>query len=75
MTRAAARIVALLACLCFLPSGSAVAQTERLLGAEGANGNPGDLVILDPATGGVATTPPVAAEVSYVTPVRRWRSL
>src|SRR4051812_38049804 len=50
-TRAAARTAALLACLGFLPSGSAGAQTERLLGAEGGNGTFGDLVILDPATG------------------------
>ena len=40
-TRAAARLVALLTCLCFLPSGSAVAQTERLLGAEGETARSG----------------------------------
>ena len=32
-----ARLAALLTCLCFLPSGSAVAA-ERLHGAEGGNG-------------------------------------
>jgi hypothetical protein len=53
MTRA--RLVALLTCLCFLPSGSAVAA-ERLYGAVGGNGNVGDLVILDPATGAVTTS-------------------
>ena len=51
MTRA--RLVALLTCLCFLPSGSAVAQTGHLYGSDGAGGNLGDLVILDPATGAV----------------------
>ena len=51
-----ARLAALLTCLCFLPSGSAVAQTENLYGSDGAGGNLGDLVILDPATGAVTTT-------------------
>ena len=55
MTRSALRLAALLFCLCFLPSASAVAQTERLYGTIGA-GNLGDLMILDPATGAVTTT-------------------
>jgi hypothetical protein len=56
MTRAPACLVALLICLGFLPSGSAVAQTERLLGAEGGNGTDKSLVVLDPATGAVTNT-------------------
>jgi hypothetical protein len=56
MTRSALRLVALLFCLCFLPSASAVAQTERLYGSNGGGGTLGDLVILDPATGAVTTT-------------------
>src|SRR6187401_2698179 len=64
MTRSALRLVALLSCLCFLPSASANAQTERLLGTIGA-GNLTDLMILDPATGAVtATVGPVGFSVT-----------
>ena len=57
MTRAAARLVALVACLCILPTASAVAQApERLLGADGGDGIAGNLVVLDPATGAVTST-------------------
>src|SRR4051794_35960638 len=56
MTRATASLVALLTCLCFLPTAPAVAQTERLYGSNGGGGTLGDLMILDPATGAVVTT-------------------
>ncbi len=58
MTRARRCVAALLTCLAasLATAGAASAQGELLYGADGAQGNPSNLYVLDPATGATVQT-------------------